>query len=152
MLSIAISCIASTASERNPPIRKSALSRVIARSMALVASGTDWISLVSIRTSSTGSFRLPTWMPPPLLISSRAISAPAQWFSPCTKAIGPRIAILIEPCACTSGAAAASAAASSNERTMVPSCGLAESVLWRGVWQQTHGASRPGLQAGPWDA
>ena len=44
---MATSCIASTASERKPPITKSALSRVMTRSMALVASGTDWISLVS---------------------------------------------------------------------------------------------------------
>jgi len=35
--------MASTASERKPPMTKSAFSRVIARSMALVASGTDWI-------------------------------------------------------------------------------------------------------------
>ena len=69
------------------------------RSMALVASGTDWISLVSPRISSTRIFLPPTAMPPALLISSRAISAPAQWFSPWTKAIGPRIAILMVPCA-----------------------------------------------------
>ena len=87
--------MASTASERKPPIRKSTLSRVITRSMALVASGTEAISLVSARTSSIRMRLPPTLMPPALLISSRAISAPAQWFSPWTKAIGPRIAILM---------------------------------------------------------
>src|SRR5712672_1011234 len=78
---------------------KSALSRVMTRSMALVASGTDCSSLVSPRISSTCMRLPPTLMPPALLISSRAISAPAQWFSPCTNDIGPRIAILIVFCA-----------------------------------------------------
>src|SRR5687767_8750042 len=113
--------MARTASERKPPITKSALSRVITRSMALVASGTDWISLVSPRMSSI-CLRLPaTLMPPALLISSRAISAPAQWFSPWTNAIGPRIAILIV-CACapelTTPASASAANPTVNERSM----------------------------------
>ena len=52
------------------------------RSMALVASETDWISLLSARISSTFIFLPPTEMPPALLMSSRASSAPIQWFSP----------------------------------------------------------------------
>ena len=74
---MAISCIAMTASERKPPMTKSALSRVMTRSMALEASGTDWTSLVSARISSICIFLPPTLIPPALLISSRAISAPA---------------------------------------------------------------------------
>src|SRR6266571_3143270 len=91
--------------------------------MALVASGTDWISLVSPRISSICMRLPPTLMPPALLISSRAISAPAQWFSPCTNAIGPRIAILRVPCA-NAVDARASAAHSIAERIMPPPCGL----------------------------
>ena len=99
---------------------KSALSRVMARSIALVASVTDWISLVSTRTSSICFFLPATEIPPALLISSRASSAPAQWFSPCANAIGPRMAILIESCAQAAGAAKAAAAASAMKRSMRP--------------------------------
>src|SRR5262249_40539050 len=58
-------------------------------------------------------------MPPALLISSRAISAPAQAFSPWAKAIGPRTAILMLSCAKAAGAAARMlAAAMRNGRAM----------------------------------
>src|SRR5581483_7571164 len=92
---MATSCIASTASVRNPPMTKSTLSCVSARSMALVASGTLCISFESTLTISIGCFWLPTLIPPALLISSLASSAPAQWFSPWTKAIGPMIPIFM---------------------------------------------------------
>ena len=87
------------------------------RSIALVASGTEAISLVSARISSICMRLPPTLMPPALLISSRAISAPAQWFSPWTKAIGPRIAILMV-CACAPSANANAASPTVNERSM----------------------------------
>src|SRR5581483_2804952 len=57
---MATSCIASTASVRNPPMTKSTLSCVSARSMALVASGTLCISFESTLTISIGCFWLPT--------------------------------------------------------------------------------------------
>src|SRR6266851_5241317 len=118
---MATSCMASTASERKPPMTKSAFSRVMARSIALVASGTDWISLLSMRTNSIFSFLPPTLMPPSLLISSRAISAPAQAFSPWANAIGPTTAILMLSCARAAGAVASKpAAAMMNRRSIGP--------------------------------
>jgi len=110
LLSIATSCMASTASERKPPMTKSAFSRVMARSIALVASGTDWISLLSTFTSSILSFLPAMAMPPALLISSRAISAPCHSFSPWAKAIGPTMAILMLSCARAAEAKVAAAA------------------------------------------
>src|SRR3954463_988436 len=94
------------------------------RSTALVASGTDWISLVSARISSTCIFLPPTLMPPALLISSRAISAPFQWCSPCTKAIGPSTAILSVPCASAADVSSESMQARI-ERSMGPPPGCA---------------------------
>ena len=101
-------------------MRKSTRSRVMTRSTALAASGTEVISFESARTSSTISLRPPTAMPPPLLMSSIAMVAPAQWFSPWTKAMGPRIAILTVPCPDASGASA-SAATIRIERNIAPS-------------------------------
>ena len=100
------------------PDATNAMERVITRSIALVASGTDWISLVSARTNSICIFLPPTLTPPALLISSRAISAPAQCISPCTNAIGPRIAILIVPCAAAYVEPSARTTASKIERNM----------------------------------
>ena len=89
LLSMAMSCITSTASVRNPPIKKSTLCLLIASSMALVASGMLRNSLESTFTSSMGRLTPLTEMPPSLLISSAARVAPFQCPSPWVNCIGP---------------------------------------------------------------
>src|SRR5574342_34572 len=114
--------------------------------MASVASGTDWISLVSTRMISTFAFLPPMETPPAALISSRASSAPAQWFSPCTNAIGPRTAILIASWASAADAATAAVTAKAMKRTMGPP--RVDRLSVDGRCQQSSRASRPPAPSG----